>query len=486
MIYYKNDTYHAPPNAEYPCIVLTVDTWDDWYTYETLFSLNYHENGNNHKHIGKVKILKIGETITRLTMNDMFTHLEEDYCSLGQDLEYYEKMKDILGKESEKILNDLKDSARYPNIREKFEHLDGFQNSLLRFSEAEKALNEAAERYFGKKEEKRILQFNFSCELEYATKNHSIDFNFEEDKNLPFRINVLIGKNGTGKTQVLSKLGNVLSGYKHNEGVFSPSRPLFSKVIAISYSAFDKFEKPHQKDHLKNNSKSVFSYVYCGIQGKDGVYTLEALKENFRSSYDKILKNDRLVQWRKVLGEIIEKEHIHVLDQIENGDFNINISSGQNIILSTITDVIANIEDESILLFDEPELHLHPNAMSNLIRMFYVLLTEFKSYAIISTHSPIIIQETPSKYVHVFKRIQNTPTVKKLDLESFGENLSNITNETFGVKNTESNYQVWLEKMVNDNLSFDTILEKFDNNLSLNAMTYLKILFKNQGKNNND
>ncbi|MCR8659175.1 ATP-binding protein [Paenibacillus endoradicis] len=486
MIFYKSETYHAPFDAEYPCVVLTVDTWDDWYRYETLFSLNYHESKNKHEHIGRVKIYKIDTLITRNVMDETFNQLDEDYCSLGQDLEYYEKLAK-LGLISKEILFALRDSAIHQDIRKKFENLDAFQNSLLRFSEAEKALNQAEEDFFGKNPEKRIFEFNFSCKLESATMDHSIDFNFKEDKRLPFRINVLIGKNGTGKTQVLSKLGNVLSGYKHNHGIFTPSRPLFSKVIAISYSAFDNFEKPHQNEYSEKGSKSVFSYIYCGIQGGNGVYTLEEIKENFLTSYNKVVKQGRKEQWRKILEHIIEKEHIHILDQIEQGNFDIHISSGQNIILSTITDVIANIENESILLFDEPELHLHPNAMSNLIRMFNVLLDEFKSYAIISTHSPIIIQETPSKYVHVFKRIQNTPTVKKLDLESFGENLSNITNEIFGVKNIESNYKVWLEKMVNDeNLTFDGIQAIFEDNLSLNALTYLKILFKQKGTHKND
>ena len=48
------------------------------------------------------------------------------------------------------------------------------------------------------------------------------------------------------------------------------------------------------------------------------------------------------------------------------------------------------------LLFDEPELHLHQNATANTMRMFYRLLEEFNSYAIIATHSPLIIQEIPS------------------------------------------------------------------------------------------
>jgi len=117
--------------------------------------------------------------------------------------------------------------------------------------------------------------------------------------------------------------------------------------------------------------------------------------------------------------------------------------------------------------------------MSNLIRMFYVLLNEFNSYAIVSTHSPLILQETPSQYVRILERNVDVPRTRKLGIECFGENISNITNEVFGVKNTESNYKSWLELMAKEK-TISEVMEIFDNNLSLNAMIYLNILFGSQ------
>jgi len=483
--FYVRDSNEKPEEAEIPCAVLVTDEWDDNFRFETLFHFFYHDQYGGHKYIGKVKIYKKNKSITRNVIKKNFRQLSEEFCSLGQDLEYYKNIIKIGDLNSRALLNSINDVVINEKIREKFRYDDGFINSLLRFSEAEKALNEASQ-FFGVNIVENDCSFNFTTKLDYATIPHNIDFDFTSDKYLPNRINVLIGKNGTGKTQMLSRLANSLSGYKKDQGVFSPSRPLFSKVITISYSAFDNFEKPHQVlDYNRNiitandwvDSKSIFSYIYCGIQGSKGVYTIEELKRNLELSFSRVKDQNRAKQWRKILEQIIEKEHINILDQIESGNFNLSVSSGQNIILSTITDVISNIEDESLLLFDEPELHLHPNAMSNLIRMFYVLLEEFNSYAIISTHSPLIIQETPSRYVHVLKRIGDTPSVNKLELESFGENLSNLTNHTFGVSNSESNYKVWLEKMA-EKMSYEEVLEKFQHNLSFNAMTYLSIVYK--------
>jgi len=483
--FYVEKWSSLPSNTKLPCVLLVTDNWND-YGFETTFEAIYYDAYRHETNIGIIKILHIDTNTTRGVIPHCFTRLDECYCSLGIDISYYKNLCNLGHATSKQILAGLNDTATNRIIRERFTNHKGFKESLLRNSESEKALNEAGE-YFGQQKRNNVFNFTFSTLLSNASTQHIINFDFLKDKFLPYRINVLIGKNGTGKTQVLSKLANALSGYGHKEqGFFTPTRPLFSKVIAISYSAFDKFEKPHQEptdDSLVaqlNGEKTSFSFVYCGIQGPNGVYKPDEIVENFTQSFIKVQELGRTEKWRKVLEQIIEPEHAYILEHIQQGRFDIDMSSGQSVIMSTITEVIAHITNESILLFDEPELHLHPNAMSNLIRMFYVLLEEFNSYAIVSTHSPIIIQETPSKFVTVLERFNDTPFVRKLGLECFGENIGSITNETFGVKNIESNYKGWLEKMARD-MSYDEVLEKFQNNLSFNAMTYLNILYKNNG-----
>lgn len=61
---------------------------------------------------------------------------------------------------------------------------------------------------------------------------------------------------------------------------------------------------------------------------------------------------------------------------------------------------------------------------ANTMRMFYRLLEEFDSYAIIATHSPLIIQEIPSKYIRSL-------TIHTPDNECFGENVTKITDDIF-------------------------------------------------------
>lgn len=458
------------PNS-FPCAVLSTDNWDDG-GYKTLHKLYYFNQDKKEFKIGEVKILHINTKRTSLTGE--FQALSQEFCSLGQDISYYANLKELGNEVAYEIFECLNDIAMDDNIHDKFVIHDGFHSSLIRFSQAEKALREGS-KFFNDDEVKKVFQFNFTYKLLLANRPHEFNFNFEKDEHLPYRINALIGKNGTGKTQMLAKIAALVSGFeKSKKENFSPSRPSFSKVIAISYSVFDEFDRPKDTDR-------TFSYKYCGIRDDQGkVMTSTTIKEKIKKYLELIQEKGRIDVWKKVLDEIIETEHRNILASLLNGE-DISLSSGQNLILMTMTEVIASIEHESLLLFDEPETHLHPNALSNLIRMFNTLLDEFKSFAILSTHSPIIIQEIPSKYINVVERINNTPRVRKLHIESFGENLTTITNEVFDVRNTESNYKGWFEKMAR-NMSNEEILSLFNDSLSYNAMTYLNTLFKDKSK----
>lgn len=267
-------------------------------------------------------------------------------------------------------------------------------------------------------------------------------------------------------------MANSLSGYTDalEAGAFVDRRPPVDKVMSISYSAFDCFRKPPEG----TDSRSVFSYVYCGIQSEQGTLSLPQLKENLKRAFLTIKERGRQEIWNRVLSELMEAEHQRTLELISAERFNeVNLSSGQQILICTITELIANIENESIILFDEPEIHLHPNAIANMVRMFYRLLDEFNSYAIFSTHSPLILQEIPSKYIQILDRVDNSLNVRKPDIECFGNNISEIVFDVFDVTSVESNFKSHLRKL-SQNKSYNDILELFDGNLSLNALIFLK------------
>ena len=141
ITFYTRSTLNRFKNQRFPCFILKRDKWDD-FTYRTTFGLYYFFTKMDSNFIGDVKILKKGDQET--TLPNQFESLDENiYCSLGQTIAYYKNLKEIANQiDIIKVLDILNDVAYNLGSRTNFENVKGFKKSLLRFSEAEKALQE--------------------------------------------------------------------------------------------------------------------------------------------------------------------------------------------------------------------------------------------------------------------------------------------------------------------------------------------------------
>jgi predicted ATPase len=468
--------------ARFPCMVLVTNSWND-YGFRTLFKLFYYDSNGDRHEIGDVKILDLNlqrhgpNRTTELKEN--FLRLPTHQASLGQSIDYYANLKSLLPNDFQDILAALNDLAINQGLRDRFEDHEGFKVSLLRFSEAEKVLTEANHILFY--DEKTIdnkFHFRYSVQLPGANDFHSVDFNFINEVAQSFRSIILIGRNGTGKTQYLSNLASSLCDI-NSPGDFSPSRPLFSRVIAISFSLFDKFKIP--------KASKNFSYKYIGFRQGEEILSDEFLNSKLRYSFSQIKKQNREEEWFGFISDIIELRHLGLETKLPIGieksfELVINnrselLSSGQNILVFVITELIANLRRDSIILFDEPETHLHPNAIARLLKVINSILIYYNSYAVIATHSPIVVQETPSKNVRLFDRIGNTPIIKNLPDEFFGENISKITDSVFYRNQVKEVYKEFFDERI-ANYSIEEINEQFDNKLSMSALLYLNAISK--------
>ena len=361
----------------------------------------------------------------------------------------------------------------FKDIYEVFKDDIGVQKSLLRESSAEKALFEAKYVLRNDKLEEKDISFQCSYKAPYSLNAIELNFNFKKNQYIPYRICAIVGKNGTGKTQFLSQLASSLSGLNesNNNIIFKGRRPPIDRVMSISYSVFDGFNKVRGDD-------SVYSYVYCGLQTENGILSQDQIQQNFKMAYSQIINRGRFNDWENIIREVLESEHQDILKKIEKDDFSsINWSSGQHILISTMTELVCNIEKESLILFDEPEIHLHPNAIANVMRMFSKLLEEYDSYAIFATHSPIILQELPSTNIQIFEKIDNTFLVRNPLIECFGDNISNIISDIFDVTEIESYHKQVLKKL-SDQIPEEEVYKLFNEHLSIDAKIYLKTLYR--------
>jgi hypothetical protein len=91
-----------------------------------------------------------------------------------------------------------------------------------------------------------------------------------------------------------------------------------------------------------------------------------------------------------------------------------------------------------------------------------------------------------SRDVLVISREENVPSVNKIGVESFGENLSVITEEVFGNRSIPKFYETTMKKLVKDYKTYDKVLEILKEGnlpLSLNVRLYLQILVENNAQN---
>lgn len=476
-------------NLEFSIYILLKPTdWDDFGS-KNEFEISVRYAGN-YKNLGLLKIISTDNKSTTRSLPTQFTQLGKEYCSLGERIGYYEGIKILFGNQYLSILKALNDVAFFPQISESFENFPDFKNSLIRFDSQEQLMRQA-----------RFLIDNYDLTNLYSFKyiyrpNYSnvikpleISFSFNNNSILPNRVYVLIGENGVGKTQLVSKLPIDLANQVLD--TFWPKIPLFSKVIAVSYSVFDDFEIPE--------SSSKINYLYCGLRikknGEKYNLTKPELKKRFFDSIEKVQKSNRFEHWCEIIGNFFSKSTVehwkiwdentfnHKLDIRQISSSLDRFSSGQSIFVFILTEILANIRYDSLIIFDEPETHLHPNAISQLINSIHLLVRKFQSYCIIATHSPIIVQGILSKNVYVIRNENDVLNAKHPSIETFGENLTKITDDIFGARDTTSQFKKELQLLISQGYSYDDIISLLKSNnvpLSLNLTVLLNSMVPNQ------
>lgn len=481
----------------YPCFSLKYNNWDD-LGKETTFYLQYHTSEDNENYLGKIKIMKVGVKNTLDILDDMFYSLSNEYCSLGQSEQFYETLFKILDNdEVYGFLYAIKDAAFFPAIHEKFTNDKIFNDSLIRNSEVERLCRTAKIKISGDKISE-YYNFIYSYNPPYSEESINIPFNFEPDhkKTIQNRVITLIGKNGAGKTQLLSQIVNDIHDKKKQK--FNNKSLIFSKIFTISYSVFDRFRIP--------NPNAEFNYIYCGLKKDENTFlSTTEVDTMIKESFYKLFKRyDLKDKWYRILLSFIQKpqldlivKHIEIVigfdgedireenEIIDTGwtEFFKTLSSGQSIILNVMSKLLSEIRYDSLIIFDEPETHLHPNAITELISIIFDIVNQYESFCIISTHSPIIIQQMRAENVLILERDDDVCNVSSPSNDTFGENLTCITEDIFGNISIPKYFIEKIEELISLGLNLEDIkteLRSKNLNLSLNTELYINAFFAKQ------
>lgn len=301
-----------------------------------------------------------------------------------------------------------------------------------------------------------------------ASANPRMDFEVLPNSNPPSNVHVMIGRNGSGKTKMLqSMINSLITGDSRwvqadeQAEKMNKKRAKFANVVCIAFSPFDNFS-------IDEKIKTSIPWYYIGLNKYSGDL-LQDIKEQFYSAFS----NCMLIAWKRRLWlesiELLKSDPLFAdeeinsfadgMDSIENDDsiekrkdsilkvFS-RLSSGHKLVLLIITGCVDKIEEQSIILFDEPENHLHPPLISALIRALSNLLSDRNGVAIIATHSPVVLQEVPSSCVWVLNRFGQLLKVERPSVQTFGASIGSLTREVFGLEVTKSGFHNLLYEMV--------------------------------------
>jgi hypothetical protein len=124
------------------------------------------------------------------------------------------------------------------------------------------------------------------------------------------------------------------------------------------------------------------------------------------------------------------------------------------------------------VLIDEPETHLHPPLLAAFLKSVRACLETFDGYAIIATHSPVVLQETPARYVQVLRRAADQNRVVAPSIETFAESIGVITQEVFNLGDGSTDWHETLRALAR-RYNLEQIEEMFGLRLGFAARSYV-------------
>lgn len=506
MIFRILDTWgvHDPNSRDEVCLV-----WDNWndYSYYTLFGIFYIDE-QSHKHdLGGIKIGFVGqgERDRIFHVEYAFDYIGDNYFSLGNSEEYYEQLNKLPPEIRNSILVQLNDIAKKPEIFNRVKHERVVEVSFFRDLHPDTIVGQYRRMSNGGAK-LTPYSFRFDKRAKNVQNGLTLLFDVIPESLPPTNIHVLIGRNGVGKTTLIDDMIDSLvihsgpiaiqgSFHFNKINTYDDEANSFANLISVSFSVFDELD-------LRPEAKFIngMKYSFIGVRKTKGqkpeleIKDLNALSEEFYESL-KVCKSRGLLPrlsealetlqsdinfQREGFVDLIMREELEKSEMLISTAFR-RLSSGHKIILLTLTTLVEKLQEKSLLLMDEPEAHLHPPLLAAFIRAVSDLLIITNGVAIVSTHSPVILQEVPKTCVWKLRRIGDAIESERLSRESFGENVGVLTSDVFGLEVTNSGFYKMLADLVeNNNYSYEQVVRSFNGQLGSEAKAILMALIANK------
>ncbi|WXF86327.1 hypothetical protein WDV92_19035 [Pseudomonas syringae pv. atrofaciens] len=261
------------PDGDGDILELLSNDWDD-YGYGTTFMTSCRVNGET-VNLGAIKILVEDVKSTRSHLkklldngwNGEFPIPDTRYISTAVEISFYEQLDAILGTDpTRKIANKLRDASLLVRVEYDIDALEliqsqGFRDSLQRERGAIQSYLDTWKIFAKKDIEVLDLGFKF---YDVFNKTSLLSLKYQSDSPLPHDINVLIGANGSGKSQLLHQIVKSWIDKDETEKTGFIKQPNLSQVVVVSYSPFEQFPVDLHGRKFQDQD----AYRYFGFRGR--------------------------------------------------------------------------------------------------------------------------------------------------------------------------------------------------------------------------
>ena len=523
-------------------IVLQQDAWDD-HGFKTQYHV-YYFDGDQDVFVGNIKVLQRGqlETLLSVLPEGPLEPLSEEFCSLGQSLDYYERLAAFPEELRNFLLRFLRDALADPLHAETFKHEKGWDVSVMRDLDLDSYVPLA--RTLLERDYSSLPSIGLNMTFRVAGWQEPLSFNFAAPAQeriwangfgaaktrLPERVAVLTGRNGSGKSTLMARLARVLHASQRDRrseaisrlGSIEPPGIGFSRVVTVAYSAFDTFQVPgvgvdERRQIAKDLQAGTGRYSFAGLrdiaaeleeslesegdavdarsgalddrialdrQANTRLKSAEQLADEYARTVDAIFYEGRGLLLLSVLrllladpsfSDIPDQSPMELLALEPKSTF-MGWSTGLKIVMHATATLVARTERKSIILIDEPESHLHPPLLAAFMHSVRLILEANDAFAVVATHSPVVVQETLGRHVSIVNRVGDQITILPPRIETYGESIGEITDEVFRLHPGATDFHATLKAMVDAGLTTEQIDGHFDRGLSLQARAYVMSL----------
>ncbi|KHS74165.1 hypothetical protein QT13_04115 [Pectobacterium brasiliense] len=521
-----------PNKFEKNTVYLVKDNWNDWFYWETLFTMFYSDDKDGLHKIGYTKIAQKdmkeasqlseeekGKPFNKPGLPESFPSLGEEFFSLGQSENFYETLNQFSKKISTDVLKGIRDCAYDLKVFERYINHPAMKESLLR-DISERNIRESLHALAYDEEHNKPFNFSYLFPNKDVNENEiRLDFSVNNKDTPQSNIQAIIGRNGVGKTTLFSGfIKGVIKLDADNENLvgslqvkeseaWENNNTYFNSLTLCSYSPFDRFG-PVDIASLPSGVK----YQYIGLmildsRGNDNERKLrpkssDELHIEFCKSMQECLVGVRRQRWLECL-KILENDPLFSeagvtkLAEFEDKSYSKDwrnivktflnkLSSGHLVTLLSITKLVEVTEDRSLTLIDEPEAHLHPPLISAYIRAVSHLMSERNGVAIVATHSPVVLQEVRSDCVWILNRTGKFASAYRPEIETFGENVGTLTREVFSHEVINTGFYKMIADSCEKSTTFDEVNNYFSNKLGGEARALARSLINKKKRSSDD